>query len=337
MTPSLSIVLPVFNRAPLLVHPLRSLRAAAAAVPGFDWEIILVDDGSTEDIAAVVACFADLPVRLHRQDNRGLLAARLAGLAQAQGEAVMFLDGDDWITPGKFTRQLAALSEADVTYGDVGRAEIAPDGPAGPIRPDPPLNPCADPVEFYLGLQPAPHNPIFRRRYLNTALANRLLPPDRVYDPIAETWYYFQLALRPARIGFVPGIWTVVGEHSGARISRCWERQAWAALRLMRGFIRACPPTPATEAARRRVGQCAFSTWRALPHGFGGFPIDDFLEIWRVAPASAPPALGGRGFQRLARVLGPVRAGRWIRRWKRPPYPRVRTLMPPELAALVHE
>lgn len=337
MTPSISVVLPIYNRASLLVHPLQSLRVAAAAVPTLDWEIILVDDGSTEDIATALAGFADLPIRLHRQDNRGLLAARLAGLARARSETVLFLDGDDWITPGKFSRQLAALGEADVTYGDLGRAEIAAGGPPPDIRADPPLGPCADPVEFYLGLQPAPHNPIFRRSYLAAAIERPLFPPDRVFDPIAETWYYFQLAVRPARIAYVPGIWTVVGEHGGARISRSWERQAFAALRLMRAFMRFCPVTPTTVAARRRVGQCAFSTWRALPHGFRGFPDDKFLDVWRTAPANDLAVLGGHGFQRLARVLGPVRAGRWIRRWKRPPYSRLRTLSSPELAALVHE
>ena len=337
MSLSLSIVLPVYNRVPLLAHPLASLRAAAAAAPGLEWEVIVVDDGSTEDVSAVTAAFADLPIRLHRQENRGLLGARLAGLALARHEAVLFLDADDLVAPGKFARQLPALRNADVTYGDVGRMELPPPGqPPRAIRADAPLASCPDPAEFYLGLQPAPHNPIFRRGYLNAAVAGAFFPAARTYDSIAETWFYYQLAVHPARILHVPGIWTIVGDHPGERVSRAWERQAWAALALMRMFMRHCPVAPETEAARRRVGLCAFGSWRALPHGFHGFPVDDFLAVWRAAPRTPLAALGGRGYRRLATVTGPVLAGRILRRWQRPAYSRIRTLDATQLAALVH-
>lgn len=333
---SLSIVLPVYNRAHLLVHPLTSLRTAAAATPGLTWEIILVDDGSIEDLPAVASRFGELPIRIHRQENRGLLAARLAGLNLAKNDTVCFLDGDDVVAPGKFAAQLAALELADVAYGDVGRVELPPAGaPLGEIRADASLGECLDPAEFYLGVQPGPHNPIFRRDYLQAAITPPLVPPDRAYDPIAETWFYYHLAIRPARIAYVPGRWTIVGEHPGERISRHWERQAFGALKLMRAFMTACPQTTDTERARRRVGLCAFYTWRALPHGFREFPVDDFLNIWRAAPPVSRAALGGRGFQRLARVVGPVSAGRILRRLKRPAYAKVRSLAPGELAALV--
>lgn len=333
---SLSIVLPVYNRAHLLVHPLTSLRTAAAATPGLTWEIILVDDGSTEDLQAVTSRFGELPIRIHRQENRGLLAARLAGLARTRHEAVCFLDGDDLVAPGKFAAQLTALERADVAYGDVGRVQLpSADAPAGETRADAPLGECFDPAEFYLGVQPGPHNPIFRRNYLQSAITPPLVAPDRAYDPIAETWFYYHLAVRPARIAYVPGPWTIVGEHPGERISRHWERQAFGALKLMQAFMAQCPQTSDTERARRRIGLCAFYTWRALPHGFRGFPVDAFLTIWRAAPPVSRAALGGRGFQRLARLVGMVPAGRLLRRVKRPAYASIRTLSAGELAALV--
>lgn len=332
---SLSVILPVFNRPRLLTFPLDSLRAAAAALPGLSWELIVVDDGSTEDIAAALAPYADLPIRLQRQENRGLLAARLAGLAEARHDAVLFLDGDDAVAPGKFTTQLQALACADVIYGDVARRAIDADGqPAGPLRVDAPQRPCGDPAEFYLSIQPAPHNPIFRRTYLQAAVDGALFPPERIYDPIAETWFYYQLSIRAARIVYSPGAWSIVGEPSGDRISRKWERQAWAGLQLMRSFMRNCPATPDTEAARRTVGICAFYTWRALPYRFRGFPADDFIAVWRSAPHGALSELGGSVFQRLARLLGPVAAGRLLRRIQRKPYSEIRTMTDAELAAL---
>lgn len=333
--PTLSVILPVFNRTHLLVHPLRSLRDAARETPHLTWEVIVVDDGSTEDIAAALRPFSDLPLRLHRQPNAGLLAARLAGLALARHEAVLFLDGDDLVGNGKFTTQLAALHDSDVVYGDVGRVELR-GAETGPLRLDKPLGNCADVAEFYLGVQPAPHNPIFRRNYLVAAVAEALFPPERTFDPIAETWLYYHLSVRPARIIYVPGVWTIVGDHGESRISRAWEKQAWAALCLMRTFMKTCPTTPATEAARRRVGLCAFSTWRALPYAFHGFPADDFLAIWRAAPENALSCLGGRTFQRLARLIGVVPAARLLRRVQRRPYRAVRTLSSAELAALAH-
>ena len=336
--PSLSVIMPIFNRAHLLRHPLSSLRAAAAAVPGLVWEIIVVDDGSTEDITSALAPFADLPIRLHRQENRGLLTSRLVGLGLSRCDAVMFLDGDDLVGSGKFSTQLGALHAADVSYGDVGRCDLAAvDEPLPPIRVDQPLGACGDPAEFYLRIQPGPHNPIFRRDYLAAAVEHPLCPALPLYDPIAETWYYYQLSIKPARIAYVPGVWTIVGEHRGERVSRAWERQAHAALHLMNSFTRGCPPVPETEAARRRIGVCAFAAWRALPHGFAGFPVDDFLAIWRAAPREPLSALGGRGFQALAAILGPVRAGRILRRLQRPAYARIRTLDDAQLAALTHE
>lgn len=338
MTPSLSIVMPIYNRAHLLRHPLSSLREAAKAAPGLVWEVIIVDDGSTEDLAAAVAPFSDLPLRLHRQENRGLLTARLVGLSLARHEAVMFLDGDDLVASGKFATQLPALDNADVTYGDVGRVELDSNGESPhPMRIDLPLTACTDPAEFYLGIQPGPHNPIFRRSYLTAALDNPICPPLSLYDPIAEAWYYYQLAIQPARIIHVPGVWTIVGDHHGERISHAWERQAYAALHLMRSFMRSCPVIPATEAARRRIGVCAFATWRALPYAFAGFPTKDYVAIWRAAPAAPLSALGRKGFRYLALFLGPVLAGLILRRLKRSSYASIRTLDDAQLAALTHE
>lgn len=333
MSPTLSVILPVFNRTALMRHPLESLRAAACAAPNLAWELIVVDDGSTGSVTDVTAAYADLPLRVLRlPENRGLLAARLAGLAQCRGEAVFFLDGDDAVAPGKFTAQLPALGNADVVYGDVARRAIDAAGNPGPLRHDAPQSPTGDPATFYLHVQPAPHNPIFRRSYLQSAVAAPLFAASRAYDPIAETWFYYQLAVRPAKITYAAGAWTIVGEPSGERLSRQWERQAAASLRLMREFFRHCPATPATLAARRHVGHCAFATWRALPRGFP--PADAFLDLWRQAPAADPLPLGGPTFTRAARLLGPVTAGRLFKLYQRPGYAAIRTLEPEELARL---
>jgi hypothetical protein len=335
MIPSLSIILPVYNRVGLLAHPLDSLREASRQAPQVTWEVIVVDDGSSDDVRAVLTRYGDLPLHYHRQSNHGLLGARLAGLARSTGEAVCFLDADDAVELGKFSGQLDALLEtgADVVHGDIARRTIDGTGVAnGPLRFDPPVRVYEHPAAFYLELQPAPHDPIFRRSYLQAIVSAPLFPASRDYDPIAETWFYYQLSVKPAHIVRVPGAWSIVGEPAGERLSRKWERQCAAALRLMRTFHHSCPKGEDTRVARRILGQCAFSTWRALPVGFA--PADQFLEIWSGCPSSPLAALGGRTFARAARFFGPVLAGRMFKFWQRPRYANARTVNDQELQRL---
>jgi len=84
-----SVIIPFFNQARFLGDALDSLRAQSRPA----CEVIVIDDGSKEDCAAIVKRFAD--TRLIRQTNRGLSAARNAGLAASSGEYLIFLDADD--------------------------------------------------------------------------------------------------------------------------------------------------------------------------------------------------------------------------------------------------
>jgi glycosyltransferase involved in cell wall biosynthesis len=99
-----SVVIPVYNRGDLL-------RRALASVASQSWrpiEAIVVDDGSEEDISAVVAEFGRV-ARMVRQANLGVTAARNRGLQEARGEFIAFLDSDDWWDPSKISAQVALL------------------------------------------------------------------------------------------------------------------------------------------------------------------------------------------------------------------------------------
>lgn len=88
-----SVVIPTYNHARFLGEAIRSaLHQTHPAV-----EVIVVDDGSTDDTAAVVAGFPG--VRYIRQKNLGLAAARNAGFAACRGDLVVFLDADDRLLP----------------------------------------------------------------------------------------------------------------------------------------------------------------------------------------------------------------------------------------------
>lgn len=125
--PRTSVIIPTYNRAADLVRCLRSLSRQTDA----DFEVLVCDDGSTDDTARVVAGFeAALPVRYLRQDNFGGPARpRNNGLRHACGEYVAFLDSDDWWHPEKLERSVARLAAgADIVYHDLylvtGAADI---------------------------------------------------------------------------------------------------------------------------------------------------------------------------------------------------------------------
>lgn len=104
-TPTVSVVLPTFNRAKLLSRALDSIIAQTHEA----WEIVLVDDGSTDDTPRVIDRYArDLGDRLVviRKENEGCSAARNAGIDASRGRFVAFLDSDDAFIPTKLERQL---------------------------------------------------------------------------------------------------------------------------------------------------------------------------------------------------------------------------------------
>jgi glycosyltransferase involved in cell wall biosynthesis len=103
---TVSTVVPSFNRAHLLERALRS--AVAECQPGD--EVIVVDDGSTDNTEAVVRAFGS-PVRYLSGEHRGSGAARNVGIRAASGDLVAFLDSDDeWIS-GKLSWQRAVLEQ----------------------------------------------------------------------------------------------------------------------------------------------------------------------------------------------------------------------------------
>ena len=136
MQPRVSVVIPTYNRGASIGRAIDS--ALAQSVPV---EIIVVDDGSTDDTAERLRRYGDR-IRVITQTNQGVAPARNRGVAEARGEFVAFLDSDDEWLPHKLERQLAlmdanpevALVAAAVEYVDdrgmvrnVGRANLSGD------------------------------------------------------------------------------------------------------------------------------------------------------------------------------------------------------------------
>jgi len=117
--PTVSIVLPTYNRAAFLPQALASIRSQTFT----DWELVVVDDGSTDDTARLVRDLAQgwsQPVRYHRQENQGAYGARNTGLDLADGEFIAFFDSDDVWLPHHLADCVAGLAadpQVDWVYG----------------------------------------------------------------------------------------------------------------------------------------------------------------------------------------------------------------------------
>ena len=105
VAPRVSVVIPCHRQAHFLPDAVASVLAQTRPAH----EILVVDDGSPDDVAGALAAFPG--VRCLAQENRGLGAARNAGLAECSGEAVVFLDADDRLLPEALAVGSAALAE----------------------------------------------------------------------------------------------------------------------------------------------------------------------------------------------------------------------------------
>jgi glycosyltransferase involved in cell wall biosynthesis len=115
-TPLVSVVIPAYNGGELLRAAVDSVLAQDYASP---FEIVVVDDGSTEPIEPFLAGTGDR-VRIVRKENGGTASARNRGVREAQGDYLAFLDQDDLWDPHKLSRQVPLFQHDDVALVHAG-------------------------------------------------------------------------------------------------------------------------------------------------------------------------------------------------------------------------
>lgn len=140
----IAIIIPAYNAAVWLPACLGSLRAQTHD----DWSAIVIDDGSTDDTAAVAEAQPDIRIHLVQQANAGVSAARNRGIRVALGctgnrraDAILFLDADDWLNPDALTRLAETLEASPWAVAAAGAyAVVRPDGAV--LRRSPPPSGC---------------------------------------------------------------------------------------------------------------------------------------------------------------------------------------------------
>jgi glycosyltransferase involved in cell wall biosynthesis len=115
MMPEVSIIIPTYNYGRFISKAIDSVLSQT----GVSCEVIVVDDGSTDDTPSVLASYDD-KLRAFRQTHHGAPAARNLGLQKARGKYVLFLDADDWLLPGALSSRhnyLESQSDCNWVYG----------------------------------------------------------------------------------------------------------------------------------------------------------------------------------------------------------------------------
>ena len=165
-----SIVIPTYNRADLLKRAMGSVLEQTWS----DWELIVIDDASTDDTPAVLAACCDPRVRSLRNDpNRERSASRNRGIEAAEGEYICFLDSDDLYLP----RHLETLAQAIAAAPDKRAMFFTQFQRNHPDRQEPVLYPPvgANPVEYVIRNQVATpttcfHSSLLKRDRFDTSL-----------------------------------------------------------------------------------------------------------------------------------------------------------------------
>lgn len=277
---AVSVIIPTYNRAGYLRQALDSVLAQTIRPA----EIIVVDDGSTDDTAACIAAYGPAVRYLCHQGNRGIAAARNTGLQAAQGDLIAWLDSDDLWEPAFLARTTALLAEdATLDGAYTGLTMIDAEGTA--LRTAIHVEP---PAELY--------DAMVRDSFLATAslvVRRRCYDQVGLFDPQFRICEDYDMWLRLAqrfRMAGIPEPLVRIRVHGSNTMA---DLQAVCAARLAvaeKHFPASQADGSAARASRRACGYALRSV--ALRHLEAGQPE----EGWRLFQQAVEryPAMLGR-------------------------------------------
>ncbi|GEO82841.1 glycosyltransferase family 2 protein [Pararhodospirillum oryzae] len=206
--PRISVVIPAYNRAALIGRAVRSVLAQDVPVH----EILVVDDGSSDDLAGALAPFGAGVRVLRHAINQGAAAARNTGLAAARGSMIAFLDSDDAWKPGKLAAQLAFMQGHGLTISCTGFELVAPTPGAEPRAARRPYASRLTAEDVAWGCYTSPGSTLIAAREALLACGG--------YDTAFPRYEDWDLLVRlearfPGALGFCPAVLATI--HLGGR------------------------------------------------------------------------------------------------------------------------
>jgi glycosyltransferase involved in cell wall biosynthesis len=301
MAPLVSVLIPAYNAAPWIAETLASVYAQSYA----PIEVIVVDDGSTDETAVIVS--QEPRATLVKQANRGPSAAMNRAFAESRGEFVEFLDADDLLAPDKIARQVALLDGA----GDyVAAAEWARfyNSPEEALFEPQPLWADFDPVTWLVTEWNA-HLMMHGAAWLvPRQIVERAGGWDERLTLINDLEFFSRVLLASRGVKFCHGARTYYRSGNPSSVSGMKSRRAWesALLSLQLGTSGLL----ARERSARTQGACAALFQRYAYEVYAHQP-DLAAVAEREADAlggSAARPSGGPLFKGLSAVVGWRRA-----------------------------
>ncbi|MCP5098671.1 MAG: glycosyltransferase [Chloroflexi bacterium] len=257
--PTVSVITPTYNRAHLIREAIDSVLTQTFT----DFELIIIDDGSTDNTEAVIKQITDPRLKYLQRENGGASAARNTGLEAATGEWVAFLDSDDLYLPERLALQMARIAEvptAGLVYGRYYGTTVAKD--------DKKLTGlCHDPLELrQLLMGPAFH--------WSTALIRRdYIVQEGGFDTrfaVGEEWEFtIRLALAGCEMICVPEPLTLVRMQETS-LSRDLHKHAASSM----GVLDKVYQDPRMPAELKPLKQTAFAS-RLVKFAASGYISDE--------------------------------------------------------------
>jgi len=278
--PWVSIITPTFNRSGYLRQAIASVLAQTFT----DFEIIIVDDGSTDDTSTAVASFGSEQIVYLRQQNAGRSIARNRGLAEARGQYIAFLDDDDLYLPQKLAAQASHLdNHPEIGLVAGGSQIISADGTL--IRDSQTLQ---KPPELALPgcLYACPLltcSVLLRRNWLD-ALDHWF---DPAMDRAEDTDLWIRLLLAGCRMAWMPDVVSAYRQH-GSNSQGDFERYNRSYLMLL-DKLYARDDLPEAVVAERPNLYAHYHTVSAC-HAFAAGQIADGQQRLLMAAEFAPEA-----------------------------------------------
>ena len=298
--PLVSIIIPCHNAGPWVAAALDS----ALAQTWRRCETLLVDDGSTDESPAIVRTYEPRGVRVLRQPQRGSAAARNAGLSEARGQYIQFLDADDLLAPGKIAHQVTVLRNAPARTLCSGRWARFADSPEDARWHEEPNFRDLSGVEFLqlfyeTGAMMQPAAWLAPRELLDQAG-----PWDESLSLNDDGEYFARVMLRSSGIRFCRD--ALVFYRSAARPSLSRRRDPAAMRSLFRSAESTISHLLAADRSARTVAAAAYG-WKWM--AFELYPEAPVLsrlasQRSRELGGSDRPFPAGRRFHRLSRLIG---------------------------------